>query len=38
MPWYAGKGEIREYLRELNKDKKASPNREGTGATVEGEF
>lgn len=24
MPWYDGKGVIREYLRELNKDKKAS--------------
>lgn len=25
MPWYAGKAEIREYLKELNKDRKASP-------------
>ncbi|KAK4671826.1 hypothetical protein QC764_609060 [Podospora pseudoanserina] len=24
LPWYAGKAEIREYLAELNKDKKAS--------------
>jgi hypothetical protein len=24
MPWYDGKKVIREYLRELNKDKKAS--------------
>lgn len=23
MPWYAGKGEIREYLKELNKGTKA---------------
>jgi hypothetical protein len=38
MPWYAGKGEIREYLRELNKDRKASPNRADTGATVKGRF
>lgn len=24
MPWYAGKGEIRKYLQELNKDKEVS--------------
>jgi hypothetical protein len=24
MPWYAGKAEIREYLRELNQDKKVN--------------
>lgn len=26
MPWYAGKLEIREYLKELNKDEKAGPH------------
>lgn len=24
MPWYAGKAEIREYLHELNKNRKVS--------------
>ena len=38
MPWYSGKAEIREYLRELNKDKKASPNRADTWATVKDIF
>lgn len=36
MSWYGGKGEIREYLRELNKDKKVrtySPWQLGMGYT-----
>jgi hypothetical protein len=28
MSWYAGKAEIREYLQELNKDKKVSKTAE----------
>lgn len=29
MPWYAAKGEIREYLAELNKDGKVDRTNEG---------